>query len=88
MNHSLETKMINIDTRPMLLIAGIMSMTTIGCVTGTNTFSSATVPATRYCSIDDAPAPLFDFPATAERSSVTSNPDRDDASGVPISLAP
>jgi hypothetical protein len=79
--------MIRIDTRPMMLIAGILAISTIGCVTGTNTFSSATVPATRYCSIDDTPARLFDCPATAERSPVTSNLDRDDASGK-VSLVP
>jgi len=80
--------MININTRPMMLIAGIMSMTTIGCVTGTNTFSSATVPATRYCSLDDTSALLFDFPATAERSPVTSNLEGNDASGETVSLVP
>lgn len=80
--------MINMNTRPMMLIAGIMSMTTIGCVTGTNTFSSATVPATRYCSIDDSGAPVFDFPVTAERSPVKSDLDRDDELGGRVRLVP
>ena len=80
--------MIQIDTRPIMLIAGIMAISTIGCVTGTNTFSNATVPATRYCSLDDASAMRFDFPATTERSPMTSNLDRDDASGETVSLIP
>ncbi len=80
--------MINIYTRSMMLIAGMMSISAIGCVTGTNTFSNAMVPATRYCSIDDTPAPVFDIPVAAERSPVMSNSNRNDTSGDKVSLAP
>ena len=80
--------MINIHTRPGLLIAGMLSVFAVGCITGTNTFSSATVPDTRYCSIDDTRTPVFDIPATAERSLMTSNIEGKDGSGDKVSLAP
>ena len=80
--------MFNIYTRSMMLIAGLMSISAIGCVTGTNTFSNAMVPATRYCSIDRARAPLLDIPATTERSPVMRNPDRTHAGRDKVSLAP
>ena len=80
--------MINIYTRSMMLIAGMMSISAIGCVTGTNTFSNAMVPATRYCSIDDTPAPVFDIPVEAERSPVMRNLDWTHAGGDKVSLAP
>ena len=80
--------MINIYTRSMMLIAGMMSVSAIGCVTGTNTFSNAMVPATRYCSIDDTPAPVFDIPAKAEHSPMISDIERNDAIGDTVSLAP
>ena len=80
--------MINIYTRSMMLIVGVMSISAIGCVTGTNTFSNAMVPATRYCSIDHTPAPVFDIPAKAERSPVMTNSKWNDTSGDKVSLAP
>lgn len=60
--------MIRLYPRPIMLMAGMISVLAAGCITGTNTFSNATVPATRYCSIDDAPATVYDIPTAAERS--------------------
>ncbi|MBC7966608.1 MAG: hypothetical protein H7Z17_11885 [Fuerstia sp.] len=76
------------DTRPGLLLAGLMAILASGCITGTNTFSNASVPTTRYCSIDDTPAPIFDIPAAAERTSVMINSESSDASGDKVSLVP
>ena len=77
-----------ISARPVMLIVGMMSISAIGCITGTNTFSSAMVPATRYCSIDDTPALVTGIPATAERSPLSSEVGRNDARGDQVSLVP
>ena len=79
--------MINIHTRPGVLIAGMLSLFAVGCITGTNTFSNSTVPVTRYCGIDETPTPVFDIPA-AERSRVPGDVEGNDGSGVKVSLAP
>ncbi len=75
-------------TRPGMFFAGVMAVLAGGCITGTNTFSNASVPTTRYCSIDDTPAPVFDIPAAAERSPVMTNSESNDASGDKVSLVP
>ena len=41
-------------TQFMLLLAGVVSTFSAGCITGTNTFSSTAVPETRFCSGDDS----------------------------------
>ena len=58
--------MINFHTRSIMLLAGMMSIFTTGCITGTNTFSNAAIPATRFCSIDNTPAPVFGIPSAVE----------------------
>jgi|GEM_PF-1585502 len=80
--------MINIHTRTGMLIAGMLSLFATGCITGTNTFSSATVPVTRYCGIDETPTSVFHIPATAERSHVMSDIEGNDGSGNKVSLVP
>ncbi len=80
--------MIGIYTRSVMLIVGMMSISAIGCITGTNTFSSATVPATRYCSIDDTPVLETGIPAPSERSPAMSNVEGNDATGDRVSLVP
>ena len=80
--------MINIHTRPGVLIAGMLSLFAVGCITGTNTFSSSTVPVTRYCGIDETPIPVFDIPATAEHSRVIGDVEASNGSGAKVSLVP
>lgn len=77
-----------ISARPLMLIVGMMSISAIGCITGTNTFSNAMVPATRYCSIDDIPALVTGIPAPSERSPAMSKVERNDATGDQVSLVP
>ena len=86
--HLQETKVINFDTRPIMLIAGMMSVFSIGCITGTNTFSNATVPTTRYCSIADTNAMVFDIPAAADYSPATGDLERNLANPDTVSLVP
>ena len=73
---------------PVMLIVGMMSISAIGCITGTNTFSSTTVPPTKYCSIDATSALVTGIPATAERSPLLSEVGRNDARGDQVSLVP
>ncbi|MEJ7595392.1 MAG: hypothetical protein WKF77_28065 [Planctomycetaceae bacterium] len=71
----------------MMLIAGMLLVFSTGCITGTNTFSNATVPTTRYCSIADTPAPVIDIPA-ADDSPVGRDSETHDANRDTVSLAP
>jgi hypothetical protein len=80
--------MIRLYPRPIMLMAGMISVLAAGCITGTNTFSSATVPATRYCSIDDAPAPVYDIPTAAKLSRMMYVSNEDRANRDNVSLVP
>ena len=80
--------MINLYTRPIVLIAGMMSVSSTGCITGTNTFSNATVPTTSYCSIADTPAPVFDIPAATDNSPATRDLERNKPNPDKVSLVP
>ena len=55
-----------IDTCLMMMTGSFLIFAS-GCITGTNTFSSAGVPTTQYCSIGDRAAPVFDIASTADR---------------------
>jgi len=57
--------MTNAGTRTVALMAGIMLAGSAGCITGTHTFSSTTLPTTRYVGIDNIPAPIFDIPSAS-----------------------
>ena len=65
--------MINFYTHPKVLLAGMMSIFTTGCITGTHTFSNAATPTTTYCSIEQTPAQMFDNFSAVENSNVLSS---------------
>jgi len=49
--------------RSAVMLAGLISISVVGCITGTKTFSSVGVPSTQYCR-NTAPEPVFDIPST------------------------
>ncbi len=48
-------------TRSIIFVGGIMACFSAGCIRGTHTFSSTSVPTAQYVSIDNSRAPDFDI---------------------------
>lgn len=80
--------MINFYKRPIMLLAGIMAIFTTGCITGTHTFSNAAISTTRFCSIDNAPAPVFDIPSAVENFPALSAAETSCVNDRKVSLKP
>ena len=59
---------------PYVMLAGGLLFSSVGCITGTNTFSSVSVPATQYCH-NDMSAPVFDIPSALTTGSTLSTDD-------------
>ncbi len=59
----------------LMMVTGSFLVFAAGCITGTHTFSSIGIPTTRYCSMEDRAAPVFDIPSNAvQGASLPANP--------------
>lgn len=74
-------------TSPHIVLAGILLVSAVGCITGTNTFSNIGVPSTQYCR-NDVPEPVFDIPLTNVAGITLSNGDTPAEVEQTVSLKP
>lgn len=75
-------------TRTILFAGGIMACLGAGCIRGTHTFSSTSVPAAQYVSVDNSLAPDFDIHSASNNLGSHAGMRTEGANGHIVALQP